>query len=79
VRQRTQHPNDDFVQPGVLFSKVMKDTDRDNLIGNIVDHLQHAKKFIQERQVKVFYKCNPEYGIRVAKGLGLNVNFSAKF
>jgi catalase len=79
VRQTTQHVNDDYAQPRALYERVMNDQERENLINNIVGHLKNAKAFIQERQAKVFYKVHPEYGIRVAKGLGLNLNFNAKF
>jgi catalase len=68
-----QHPNDDFVQPGNLYRDVMTDQDRENLIGNIVDHLGGAQKRIQLRQTALFYKADPDYGTRVAKGLGLDV------
>ena len=78
-RQKTAHKNDDYFQPGVLYSKVMNEQQRSNLINNIVGNLKNAKTFIQERQVKVFYKVNPEYGTRVAKALGLNLNFASKF
>jgi catalase len=67
------YPNDDFVQPGTLYSKVMSDEARDHLIGNIVDHLGRADKRIQLRQAAVFYKAHPEYGTRVAEGIGLDV------
>jgi len=61
----------DFVQAGALYRKVMTDTDREHLIGNIVAHLGGAKKPIQLRQAALFYKADPDYGERVAKGLGL--------
>ena len=67
------HPNDDFVQAGTLFRKVMTAKDRDHLIGNIVTHLCHANKDIQIRQTKIFYKADPEYGRRVAEGLKLDL------
>jgi catalase len=73
ARQPHTHPNDDFVQAGALYSKVMKDMDRDHLIGNIVDHLGNAQKRIQLRQTALFYKAHPEYGSRVAQGLKLDV------
>lgn len=72
-RQPYTHPNDDFVQAGTLYSKVMTDQDRTNLIGNIVSHLGNAQKRIQMRQTAIFYKANPDYGRRVAEGLKLNV------
>jgi catalase len=68
-----QHPNDDFVQAGNLYRKVMRDQDRKNLIGNIVDHLGGAQRRIQLRQAAIFYKADADYGRRVAEGLGLDV------
>jgi len=67
------YPNDDFVQAGNLYRKVMTEGDRENLVGNIVDHLGQAAKRIQMRQTAIFFKADPEYGRRVAQGLGLNV------
>jgi catalase len=67
------HPNDDFVQAGNLYRKVMTNEDRDHLIGNIVDHLGGAQKRIQLRQTAVFYKADADYGRRVAQGLGLEI------
>jgi catalase len=73
ARQRYTHPNDDFVQPGDLYRKVMSDEDREHLIGNIVAHLGKAQKRIQSRQTALFYKADAEYGRRVAEGLCLDV------
>jgi catalase len=66
-------PNDDFVQAGDLYRKVMTDMDRDHLVGNIVEHLGGAAKRIQVRQTALFFKADPEYGKKVAAGLGLDV------
>lgn len=79
IKQKTAHKNDDFAQPNALFSKVMKDNDRENLIQNIATHLKNAKPVIQERQCKVFAKVNPEYGTRVARAIGLSLTFNSKF
>ena len=65
-------PNDDFVQPGNLFRNVMTGEAREHLIGNIVDHLGGAQKRIQLRQAALFYKADPDYGLGVARGLGLD-------
>jgi catalase len=73
ARQAYAHPNDDFVQAGNLYRHVMKDEDRDHLIGNIVAHLGGAQKRIQLRQTALFYRADPDYGQRVAKGLSLDV------
>nr|AZL94247.1 catalase HPII [Cardiosporidium cionae] len=71
ARHPQLHPNSDYEQTGVLYRKVMTDTDRDHLITNIVGHLKNAMRHIQERQVNVFYRVDPEYGRRVCEGLGL--------
>lgn len=65
-------PNDDFIQPGNLYRNVMTETDRANLVGNIVDHLGGARRRIQLRQAALFYKADVDYGTRVAEGLGLD-------
>ena len=65
--------DDDFLQPGELYRRVMNDQDRDHLINNIVSHLGNAQKRIQMRQTALFYKADPEYGHRVAKGLSLDI------
>jgi len=73
ARQRYTHANDDFVQAGDLYRKVMTPEDRDHLIGNIAAHLGNAQKRIQLRQTALFYKADPDYGRRVAEQLGLDV------
>jgi len=78
ARQRYVHPNDDFVQAGALFGKVMTDFDRDHLVGNIVGHLGGAQKRIQYRQCAVFTKSHQDYGRRVAEGLKLDVKEVAR-
>ncbi len=71
-----RHPQeiteDDFFQPGELYRRVMTDTDRQHLVGNIVAHLGKARKRIQLRQTALFFKADPDYGRSVAEGLGLD-------
>lgn len=64
--------DDDFFQPGELYRRVMTETDREHLIGNIVAHLGSAQKRIQLRQTALFYKADADYGSRVAKGLKID-------
>mmetsp|Transcript_18216 Transcript_18216/g.31013 ORF Transcript_18216/g.31013 Transcript_18216/m.31013 type:complete len:494 (-) Transcript_18216:92-1573(-) len=70
-RYEFKHPNDDFVQAGNLYRKAMDDEQRKHLINNIVGHLGNARKEIQIRQTKLFFKADKDYGMRVAKGLGI--------
>jgi catalase len=68
------HKDDnDFIQPGTLYRKVMSPTERDHLVSNIVGHLgDGVERFIQDRAVKSYWSLvDPDLGARVAKGLGL--------
>jgi catalase len=71
ARQQYSHPNDDFVQAGDLYRKVLTEEAREHLIDNIVSHLCNAQRRIQLRQTAHFYKADPDYGQRVARGLKL--------
>ena len=71
MRYKPNHPNCDFMQPGSLYRKVMTPFARTSLVNNVVGHLKNARRDIQERQVRVFWKCDPEYGNRIAQGLGM--------
>jgi len=73
-RYKVAHPNDDFAQAGQLYSKVMNDGARDNLVANLVGAMKPIPVEIKERQCRIWYKCNPQYGERVAQGLGVPVN-----
>jgi catalase len=64
----------DFVQAGDLYRKVMTDMDREHLINNIVSHLKNAQKRLHLRQTALFFKADSDFGERVAKGLGLNID-----
>ena len=74
ARHEYQLGDVDFVQAGELYSKVMTAEDREHLVGNIVTHLCGAQKRIQLRQTALFFKAAEDYGSRVAKGLGLDLN-----
>lgn len=69
ARYPHSHPNDDFAQAGTLFSKVMTERERSNLISNIVGHAKAAKPEIQKRVIQYFTRAHPDYGRRVAEGL----------
>nr|AZL94742.1 catalase HPII [Nephromyces sp. MMRI] len=74
ARHLQAHPNDDYFQAGELYRTIkrLNPKNADDLISNIVGHLKNASKFIQERQVQIFYKADPEYGTRICDGLQLD-------
>jgi catalase len=49
----------------------MNEAEKADLVDNLVTHLSGARRDIQERQVAIFTRCDPDYGARVAQGLGL--------
>ena len=62
--------DDDFGQPRTLWEKVLSDTDRDHLVGNIVDHAtQGVDKAMQDRVVEYWTAVHPDLGSRVGTGL----------
>ncbi len=74
MEDRYNHRSDGdyYSQPGALF-RLMKSDERARLIGNIVGSMSSVPLRIQKRQIDHFYKADPEYGVGVARGLGLNI------
>ncbi|MFK2825716.1 catalase KatA [Bacillus sp. B190/17] len=67
------HHDDHYTQAGDLY-RLMSEEERERLAANIVNAMKPvAKEEIKLRQIRHFYKADPEYGTRVAKGLGLTV------
>ena len=60
--------DDDFVQAGSLY-KVFSEQEKANLAKNVSGALSGAKKHIQERQLKWWYKVDKELGAKVEQGL----------
>ncbi len=67
------HKNNDYVQAGNLYRRVMTNQDRANLVDNIVGHMAGVPKPIQLRQCAIFHLADNDYGAKVAQGLGLNL------
>ncbi len=70
-RFKPSHPNDDFAQGGVFYRKVMSEQDRINLAHNIAVDLGKAKRTIQERELRLLFKSDPDLGSRVASQMGV--------
>jgi catalase len=60
----------DFEQAGQRYRSMSK-TDRDHLVGNIIDSLGKTKEAIQKRIVENLTKADTGFGRRVAKGIKL--------
>jgi catalase len=71
VRETIERTNN-FGQAGERY-RMFEDWERDDLILNLVNTLQPARKHIQRRMVWLFSQCDPDYGRRVAEGLGIEV------
>jgi catalase len=65
--------NDHYRQAGDLY-RLMSEEERARLIETIVGAMKPVERDdIKLRQLQHFYKADPEYGERVAKGLGLAI------
>jgi len=67
----------DFVQPGDLY-RLMTAEQKTRLVENLVGHMSAASREIQQRQVLHFYNADPDYGQRVARGLGIELQTTAE-
>lgn len=63
--------DDDFVQAGTLYRKVLDDAARDRLVDNITRHLkQGVSTPVLERAFEYWRSVDPDLGARVAKNFG---------
>jgi catalase len=65
--------NDDYHQAGDLY-RLLSAEEKNRLIQNIVGHMSGVSERIQRLQVSHFTKADPEYGRRIAEGLGLKIH-----
>jgi catalase len=69
----TYDHNDHYTQAGDLY-RLMNEEQRAHLVSNIIGAMKPVERDdIKLRQIAHFYKVDPEYGTRVAEGLGLSV------
>lgn len=65
--------DDHYTQAGDLY-RLMSEEERERLVANIVAAMKPVQRDdIKLRQIAHFYKADPEYGTRIAQGLGLQV------
>ncbi len=60
-----------YLQAGERY-RTMPDWEREDLVLNLVTLLGRCEKHIQERMTAHFTKCDPQFGKRVADGLGID-------
>jgi catalase len=63
----------DFTQPGNLY-RLFDDDHRDRLTTRIAGVLGQARPEVQMRQLCHFFRADPDYGMRVANKLGIDVS-----
>ena len=75
-------PGDDdhYTQPGILFEKVMTDSEKQNTINNIVNAMNGIdgpkRDEIINRQLCHFFRASVKLGMAVAHGLGVKIDES---
>jgi catalase len=70
LTRATIERTNDYAQAGERY-RTMDDWEREDLILNLTDALNQCERHIQERMVEHFTRCDPEFGRRVAEGIGL--------
>ena len=65
--------NDDYTQAGDLYRLLAPDA-QERLVQNILGSLSEARADIQMRQLCHFFRADPNYGMRIAKGLGIQID-----
>ncbi len=66
--------HDHYTQAGDLY-RLMSEEERARLVETIVGAMKPVEKDeIKLRQIGHFYKADPDYGQRVAEGLGLSIS-----
>ena len=65
--------NEDYSQARALY-RLMSPDQKSQLIGNLMGVLKTVPRQIQLRQIGHFYKADPDYGSRVAEGLGIGID-----
>ncbi|MCM3272711.1 catalase [Paenibacillus elgii] len=71
VRQKIEK-TDDFTQAGERYRSYTKQ-EQDNLIRNLVNDLKQTGQDIQLRAICNFFRADAEYGMRLAQGLGIDI------
>ncbi|WP_413570712.1 catalase [Bdellovibrio sp. HCB117] len=62
--------NDDFTQAGNLY-RIFTNEERDRLTRNLAGTMKGLPEELQRRNIAHFSKCDPEYGARILRHLGL--------
>lgn len=65
--------NDHYTQAGDLY-RLLPEDEKARLVANIVGHMMSvADEAIKKRQIAHFLKADPDYGARIAAGLGIEL------
>ncbi len=72
LTRATIERTNDYRQPGERY-RTMPDWEREDLVLNLTDALSQCERHIQERMVEHFTRCDPDFGRRIAEGIGVSV------
>ncbi len=64
--------HDDYTQPGNLY-RLFDEGQKDRLTSRIAGGLGQARKEVQERMLCHFFRADADYGMRIAKKLGIEL------
>lgn len=61
--------DDNYTQVGIFWREVLTEPEKQRLIENMSGHLKDAQEFIQQRVVRNYSRCDPDYGRRLEEAL----------
>lgn len=65
VKRWNTADDDNFTQVGIFWNQVLNEDERIRLASNIGNHMKAAQKFIQQRAISNFAKCDPQFGAMI--------------
>lgn len=75
---RTENEDDHYTQPGVFYSKILNPEEKEDLVRNIVTSMKKIsgpeKSTIINKQLCNFFRTNIELGMKIAEGLGVDID-----
>ncbi len=75
---RSENEDDHYTQPGLFYSKALKEEDRVSLVQNIVNSMKQVsgRRSVEiiNRQLCHFFRANVELGMRIAAGLKVEID-----
>ncbi len=76
--QATIERENNYAQPGIRYRDELDEESRAELVSNLLGALGEATDVVKKRMVGHFLRCDEDWGTRVGKGLGIDLDDARK-